>query len=99
MVEHLIHNAIKFTQQGSIELECYKQDGMLCLTLTDTGCGIPPEKQDEVFKQFSKADANQQGIGLGLTVSRNMARKLGGDLVLDKDYTDGARFTLKLPTK
>lgn len=99
MVEHLIHNAIKFTQQGSIELECYKQDGMLCLTLTDTGCGIPAEKQDEVFKQFSKADANQQGIGLGLTVSRNMARKLGGDLVLDKDYTDGARFTLKLPTK
>ena len=72
---------------------------MLYLSVSDTGCGIPADKQDDIFGQFSKVDANRQGIGLGLTVSRNIARKLGGDLVLDKDYNFGARFILTIPVK
>ena len=99
ILQHLIGNAIKFTQQGSIELNCREKSGMVYLTLTDTGRGIPFEKQDEIFEQFAKADAFQQGIGLGLTVSRKMAQKMGGDLVLDKAYTNGARFVLTIPVK
>ncbi len=97
ILEHMIHNAIKFTTEGTIELFCHKERGMIHLTLTDTGCGIPDEMQDAVFEQFAKADAFKPGIGLGLTVSRNIARKMGGDLVLDKTYTQGARFILTLP--
>lgn len=99
IMENLIHNAIKFTNEGSIELFCHKERGMIHLTLTDTGCGIPADMQDAVFEQFAKANAFEPGIGLGLTVSRNIARKMGGDLVLDKTYTEGARFILSLPVK
>ena len=96
IMEHLIGNAIKFTQKGTIELNCQEQNNMLYLTLTDTGCGVPPDMQDKIFEQFTKVDAFQQGIGLGLTVSRKLAQKLGGTLYLDKDYTDGARFVLTI---
>lgn len=99
IVDHLISNAIKFTQRGSIELNCQEKDGMLYLSVSDTGCGVPADKQDDIFGQFSKVDANRQGIGLGLTVSRNIAQKLGGDLVLDKDYNFGSRFILTIPVK
>ena len=99
IVDHLVGNAIKFTQRSFIELNCREEDGMLYVTVTDTGCGIPAEMQDEIFEQFSKVDENQQGIGLGLTVSRNIAQKMGGDLTLDKDYTEGARFVLSLPVE
>ena len=98
-IDHLIGNAIKFTKQGFIELSCIQKKGKVDITLTDTGCGIPEDKQDEVFEQFAKADAFRQGIGLGLTVSRKMAQKMGGDLKLDKTYTTGARFVLTLPVK
>lgn len=97
ILDNLINNAIKFTIEGTIELFCHKERGMLHITLTDTGIGIPADKQEEVFKQFTKVDDYKQGIGLGLTVSRNIARKMGGDLVLDSRYTNGARFILTLP--
>ena len=99
IIEHLLSNAIKFTQKGFIELNCMHKRSKVVITLTDTGCGIPADKQDEVFEQFAKADAFRQGIGLGLTVSRKMAQKMGGDLKLDKTYTTGARFILTLPVK
>lgn len=99
IIEHLLGNAIKFTQRGFIELNCMQKHGNVIISLTDTGCGIPADKQDEVFEQFAKADAFRQGIGLGLTVSRKMAQKMGGDLQLDKTYTTGARFILTLPVK
>ncbi len=99
VVDHLIDNAIKFTQRGKIELNCREEKKMVYLTLTDTGRGVPADKQDEIFEQFVKADAFQQGIGLGLTVSKKIAQKLGGDLVLDKNYQTGARFVLSLPVK
>lgn len=99
IIEHLLDNAIKFTQRGYIELNCMQRDNNIVISLTDTGCGIPANKQDDVFNQFVKGDAFRQGIGLGLTVSRQMAQKLGGNLELDKTYTGGARFILTLPIK
>lgn len=97
IIEHLIDNAIKFTQHGFIELNCTQKDDTIEISLTDTGCGIPADKQDDIFEEFVKADAFRQGIGLGLTVSRKMAQKMGGNLQLDKTYTAGARFVLTLP--
>ena len=99
IMEHLIHNAIKFTTKGMIEVNCRQSEDLkdVIITVSDTGCGVALENQDKIFEQFYKVDSFEQGIGLGLTVSRKIARKLGGDLTIDKDYTGGARFVLTLP--
>ena len=99
IVDHLIQNAIKFTNKGSVTMSCRSTDNeeMLEISVTDTGRGIKPEMRKQIFEQFIKEDRFQQGMGLGLTVSRKMAQKLGGDLVLDESYTKGSRFLLTLP--
>ena len=101
IVDHLIKNAIKFTKKGSITLNCGCTDDkeMVEISVTDTGQGIKPELRKHIFKQFMKEDQFKQGMGLGLTVSRKMAQKLGGDLTLDDNYTNGTRFLLSLPVK
>lgn len=99
ILDHLIQNAIKFTQKGSITLHCeesYDHQQVL-ISLADTGKGIPAEQQDKVFDGFHKVDSFQQGIGLGLAVSKKITQKLGGDLTIDKNYTGGTRFVLQLP--
>lgn len=99
IVEHLIQNAIKFTRKGSIELHCElsEDNTMLLVSVSDTGPGIKPEAQQKIFEGFYKTDAFQQGIGLGLAVSKKIANKLDGDLTIDSTYTKGARFVLSLP--
>ena len=101
IVDHLIKNAIKFTKKGSITLNCSctVDKEMVVISVTDTGHGIKPELRKHIFDQFMKEDQFKQGMGLGLTVSRKMAQKLGGDLTLDESYTNGARFLLSLPVK
>ena len=101
IVDHLIKNAIKFTNKGSITLNCCCTDDkeMVVISVTDTGQGIKPELRKHIFDQFMKEDQFKQGMGLGLTVNRKMAQKLGGDLTLDENYTNGARFLLSLPVK
>ncbi len=99
IMEQLIQNAIKFTKSGSIVLHCELIDDStkLAISITDTGKGVSEDQQDKIFDGFYKEDVFQQGIGLGLTISKKIAIKLGGELVLDKDYKDGARFILTLP--
>ncbi len=99
IVEQLLLNAMKFTKSGFIELHCELTDNgkTLAVSVTDTGKGIAEDQQDKIFEGFYKEDMFQQGIGLGLTVSKKIAVKLGGDVVLDKDYKEGARFILTLP--
>lgn len=99
VLEQLIQNAIKFTKEGRIELHCeFAQGGKsIEISLSDTGRGINKEQQDKIFESFYKGDSFEQGIGLGLTVSKKIARKLGGELTLDKNYNEGARFVLTLP--
>lgn len=100
ILTHLIENSIKFTTEGSIELNCSMADqNTVAITLTDTGCGIPQDRQEKIFDQFYKVNSFQQGIGLGLTVSKKIAQKLGGDLTIDNTYTNGARFVLTLPVE
>ena len=68
---------------------------MICIT--DTGIGIPQDKQDFVFERFAKLDTFSKVTGLGLALSRLIMERMGGNLVLDAQYTDGCRFMLTLP--
>ena len=94
---HLLDNAIKFTPAGgSIRMQCETNDNLLTISIEDTGCGVPKEKANDIFAEFVQLDEFKTGVGIGLTLSRNIARRLGGDLVLDTSYTEGARFVLTL---
>lgn len=99
ILNHLLENAAKFTEQGSITLE-YRVDEAeqkIVYTITDTGKGIPHDKQNFVFERFAKLDDFTQGTGLGLPICRLVAEKLGGSLTIDGHYTTGCRFILTLP--
>lgn len=96
---NLLHNAAKFTPSGDITLaySIMKEGQRICFTITDTGPGIPLEKQEAVFSRFAKLDSYSQGTGLGLSICRGIADKLGGSLTLDSKYTKGCRFVFIIP--
>ncbi|SEF90303.1 sensor histidine kinase [Parabacteroides chinchillae] len=99
LLTNLLTNAAKFTTEGEINLS-YKQeaDGQnVRITVTDTGCGIPLDKQAAVFKRFEKLDDYKPGTGLGLSICSIIAERLGGSIFIDSSYTDGARFVLIHP--
>lgn len=90
----LLDNAAKFTREGSITLITELNDHDLCFSVQDTGTGIPADKAEFVFGRFAKLDSFSQGAGLGLSVARLIAERLGGSLKLDTSYTLGAKFDL-----
>ena len=69
----------------------------MAFAVEDTGIGVPPEEAEHIFEEFVQLDDYYDGTGIGLTVARSIARRLGGDIVLDTDYTAGARFVFTLP--
>ena len=93
----ILLNADKFTEKGGITLSSDMADGKWLLTVTDTGKGIEPGDEDKIFGHFMKIDDFSEGLGLGLSFCRSIAHRLGGDVVLDKDYHDGARFIVQIP--
>ena len=97
----LLQNAAKFTTHGSISLSYHirEEEKMILFSVTDTGIGIPIEKQESVFERFNKLDTFVPGTGLGLSISRLIAEKMGGSLTIDSTYTTGSRFILILPLK
>lgn len=99
VLENLLVNAAKFTSQGEINLafRVDKEAKQVIFTVTDTGCGIPPEKQACIFDRFEKVDEFKQGGGLGLPICCAIADRLGGTISLDASYTKGARFIFILP--
>ena len=101
ILNHLMDNAIKFTPQGgTITLRSYHHklnQNMICFSVTDTGCGIKDGDEEKIFEHFYKSDIYKEGVGLGLSVARRVARQLGGDVVLDTRYKEGSRFILQLP--
>lgn len=99
MLSHLLHNAVKFTEHGSISLSyvVLREERLLRFTVTDTGPGIPAGMHEEVFERFVKLDAFSQGSGLGLPVCRVIADKLGGRLYVDPEYRDGCRMIFEIP--
>lgn len=94
----LMENAVKYTQEGSITVKSTEEEGMLKIAIEDTGSGVPEQEAEHIFDRFVKLDNFKAGIGLGLSLSRKLANQLGGNVELDTTYKDGARFIVTLPT-
>lgn len=94
----LLDNAEKYTKTGTIRL-LVETDSKHTVRyiVEDTGIGIPKADAERVFEKFVQLDESKEGTGIGLTVARSMAQRLGGDVVLDTNYTSGARFIMTLP--
>ncbi len=92
----LLENAVKFTSEGSIKLYMERADNKIRLIVEDTGIGIPADQAESIFEEFVQLDAFTDGTGIGLTVARSIAQRMGGDLWFDTSYTQGARFVFEL---
>ena len=99
VIINLMSNADKFTKNGKITLDFYidEKKKMAIFSVTDTGCGIPKEKQKLVFERFEKLNEYAQGTGLGLSICKLIVYKWKGDIWIDPDYTGGARFVFSHP--
>ena len=106
----LLDNAMKFThpaeaaggvsavkEKAHAVLRVSVDDGMVVFTVEDTGIGVPSEESEHIFEEFVQLDKYYDGTGIGLTVARSLAHRLGGDVRLDTDYSSGARFVYTLP--
>lgn len=99
ILRHLLNNAVKFTEKGGVTLKCEVIGQQLVMSVADTGIGIEPDNRERIFDNFVKLDDYADGVGLGLPLSRRLARLLGGDVTYDYGYTGGARFLFTLPIK
>lgn len=101
VIINLMSNADKFTRKGQITLEfsVNEETEMAVFSVTDTGCGIPKEKQKLVFERFEKLNEYAQGTGLGLSICKLIVHKWKGDIWIDSEYTGGARFMFSHPLK
>lgn len=101
IVSNLLHNAIKFTEQGGITIVLTYRDERLWLRVEDTGIGIAPERLARLFHPFEQEDTSISrrfgGSGLGLAISRNLVEQMGGSLILESDLGQGTRAILSLP--
>ena len=99
VISNLLSNAKKCTEKGSIKVNLsYKPgDAMVTVSVTDTGCGIPSDKAEKIFRRFEKLDEFKQGTGLGLSITRAIIEQLGGQIYVDTSYKNGARFVFNLP--
>ena len=102
VLRNLLSNALKFTQTGSVHL--LVSDGpseCVLFSVSDTGIGIAPEQQQIIFEAFRQANGTTNrsygGTGLGLTISRELARRLGGDIAVESTPGQGSTFTLTIP--
>jgi HAMP domain-containing protein/CheY-like chemotaxis protein len=103
VLRNLLSNAIKFTERGRVKLRMTRMSNdVIAFSVTDTGIGIPHDKQRLIFEAFQQADGSTSrkygGTGLGLAISREIAGLLGGDLRVDSIVGQGSTFTMYLPT-
>ena len=100
----LLSNAAKFTlplaseeKKLRVTLIIDTTPTHVAFTVEDTGIGVPPEQVENIFHEFVQLDEFTDGTGIGLSIARSLARHMGGDVILDTAYTDGARFVMTLP--
>lgn len=99
---NLLGNALKYTDRGRVTVELAMEKSRVCFRVSDTGPGIAPEDIERVFEPFTRlhtAERRKRGTGLGLAVSRRLARLLGGDLACESALGRGTTFTLCLPVQ
>lgn len=105
IVANLLSNAVKYAPRGQVTVDAEIRPaggpgpgGWVALRVTDTGPGIPEDKREQIFQEFTRLDPEaQQGAGVGLAISRRIARLLGGDLTVESEVGRGSTFTLWLP--
>ena len=102
ILTHLVSNAIKFNKEGgAVTIGLWSQDDILELCVADTGIGIPPDVQDDVFDEFFQAstgnDRTHDGNGIGLTIVQRMVCRMGGTVALQSTPGEGTRVTVTLP--
>ena len=99
IVENLVSNALKFTRQGHVLLRAKMHGRTCCISVSDTGCGMSPEEQAVVFKEFTRLDSAQgeEGVGLGLSITLKLVRLLHGDIHVDSTPGEGSTFFVTLP--
>ena len=93
----LLDNAKKFTKEGEVRLIISQKPSEVAFTVEDTGIGVPAKQAEHIFEAFVQLDEYYEGTGIGLSVARSIVRRLGGDIVLDTTYQEGARFIMTLP--
>src|ERR1700722_8541159 len=104
---NVIGNAVKFTEQGGVGLRAHADRGgadgpILRIEITDTGPGISPDDQEQLFRHFEQTKTGQQtgtGTGLGLAISREFVRLMGGEITLSSQVGKGSIFVIDLPLK
>lgn len=101
ILQNLLSNAVKFTTAGEVRLIVQSTASGVAFTVADTGPGLDEAAQSRLFQGFTQADSSISrrfgGTGLGLAISRELARLMGGDLIVESRLGEGARFTLNLP--
>jgi signal transduction histidine kinase len=100
---NLLTNAVKFTDTGGrVAVDCVARGDLVEVRVSDTGRGIPVDKLETIFEPFVQVDRHLtptgiQGVGLGLAISRDLARAMGGDITVSSQVVEGSTFTLTLP--
>jgi len=103
ILSNLLENALKFTNEGFVEMGDFVKDKDLVIYVKDTGIGISPKNKDLIFERFSQEDREVSqkhgGLGLGLSISKENAQLLGGDVTVESEKGKGSTFYVKLPYK
>jgi two-component system sensor histidine kinase/response regulator len=103
LLGHLLDNAIKFTQRGSVDLKLIREDQVLKIELRDTGIGIAPDRQARIFESFHQVDSglsrNYPGLGLGLALVQKLLALMGGSIAAESELDKGSTFTVRLPIR
>jgi signal transduction histidine kinase len=101
ILNNLVSNAIKFTEEGHVALRAYAEDHHLCLAVEDTGVGIAEEDIDRIFERFEQLNQTvtkqRQGTGLGLAITRELVQLHGGTLEVESELGVGSTFIVRLP--
>lgn len=100
LLENLLGNAVKYTDQGGVELRAFETEDSLTIVISDTGVGIPEDKLDRIFDEYYQLDAKGQrrmGVGLGLAIVREVARLLGYSIEISSTLGQGTKVVLRIP--
>lgn len=100
IMNNFVSNALKFTQEGSVRLQACEEAGRICIAVSDTGIGMTPDQQANVFDAFSQADNSTTrrfgGTGLGLSITRRLTELMGGEISVDSVQGRGSIFRVSL---